>query len=93
MRRLCMHGKFMYVPAAFNGSNVACIKVLLDLISVLIHNLHCGSIMAFVNIFMDIFDRFNRRADFNIDVTVVSERLSINQQILLKIRKSYFADK
>jgi hypothetical protein len=69
-----MHCEFIDVPAGFNRSNVTCIKILLDLISVfLIENLEGGSVMALVNIFMDIFDCLDRGTDLDIDVAVVSE--------------------
>jgi hypothetical protein len=70
---LGMHCEFIDVPAGFNRSNVTCIKILLDLISVLIENLKGGSVMALVNIFMDIFDCLDRGTDLDIDVAVVSE--------------------
>jgi hypothetical protein len=60
------------MPAAFDGSNVACIKILLDLISVLIQNLDCGSVMAFVNVLVNVLYCLDRRTDLDIDVTVVS---------------------
>jgi uncharacterized protein YlaN (UPF0358 family) len=62
------------MPAAFNRSNIACIKILLDLISVLIMNLKCGSIMAFINVLVNVLDGLNRRADFNIYMAVVSRK-------------------
>jgi hypothetical protein len=71
-RRLYMHTKFHDMPAALNRSNVTCIKIFLDLISILIKNLHCGSVMAFVYILVDILDCLDRRTDFDIDVTIVS---------------------
>ena len=58
--RLAMHGKFTYMPAAFDRSDIVCIKVLLDLISVLIYDLDCGSVMAFVNVLVNVLDCLNR---------------------------------
>ena len=53
---LSMHRKFKYIPTAFSRSNIACIQILLNLITVLVISKTNGSaIMAFEDIFGNVF--------------------------------------
>ena len=48
---LGMHRKFKYMPTAFSRSDVACIHVLLDLVTILvISKTHSGAVVAFEDI-------------------------------------------
>jgi len=53
---LSMHRKFKYMPAAFCRTNIACIQVLLDLITILvIGETESGAVMAFEDVFGNVF--------------------------------------
>ena len=68
------------MPTAFYRSDVTCIQVLLNLVTILvIRKSHGGAIMSFENILGDVPDRIGRHTYFAIDMTVVSkERKSVD---------------
>jgi hypothetical protein len=52
---LTMHRKFKYMPTAFDRTDIACVQVLLNLITILvISKSKSGAVMAFVEIFCDV---------------------------------------
>ena len=55
-----MHSIFINTPVAFNRSNVVCIQIFLDFISVLvIMEFKCGAIMSFVDVLVNVLDSIN----------------------------------
>ena len=68
-----MHGKFKYVPTAFYGRDVASIHIVFDLIDGLLTlsgDFKGGTVMAFIDVLVDIFDGFDRCTNLHIDVTI-----------------------
>jgi hypothetical protein len=52
-----IHGEFKDMVAALNGSNVVCIQILLDLVTVLvILKLQGGAVMAFEDVLVDVLE-------------------------------------
>jgi len=68
-----MHRKFKYMPTALYGRDVASIHIFLDLINGSL-TLSCDfkscTVMTFIDVFVNVFDGFNRCTNLNIDVTV-----------------------
>ena len=65
-----MHAKIEEAPNTLTSRNVASIEVLFDFI-IASPKLHCNVIMAFVHIFVDILDSFDRGNGLDIDMVMV----------------------
>ena len=68
-RDLDMHLVFQQPSTGLMGTDVACIKVLLDLIFVL-PKLHCSSVMAIVYVLVNVLDCPHIESELHIDMTV-----------------------
>jgi hypothetical protein len=78
-RALSMHRKFEYVPTAFRRTNIACIQILLDLVTILvISKSESGAVMTFEDVFGNVFARICRDAYFDVDMTIVSKQGKIS---------------
>ena len=79
-----MHRKFEYMPTAFDRTDIACIQVLLNLITILvISKSESGAVMAFVEIFCDVPAWINWEAYFNIDMSIVYKEIKIRWYVLI----------
>ena len=65
-----MHVEMVDSPESFTGRHIASIKILFDFI-LTCPKLHSCAIMAFVHIFVDVLDGFDRGDALNIDVTAI----------------------
>jgi hypothetical protein len=74
MRRF-MKGKLKNSPAGFRGCDVSGLEEGFDFIymcdSITINNFDSSGVKSLENIFVDIFYRFDRSADFNVDMRAI----------------------
>ena len=70
-----MHGELEHTPTAFYRSNIACIHVLLNLVTILIiSKTSSGAVMTFEDILGNVLDQIPGDAYFNINMTIVSKQ-------------------
>lgn len=69
IRGFLMHLELQEMPASFNRTNVSPIHILLDFIPS--SNTHSSTIMALVDVLMDVLDCSDRGTNLNIDVAIV----------------------